>query len=319
MKSYKTIAVSILMLAALIATPVTAGLTFTTSCPQTIAKGDTITITGTGATNGSVAVMVFGRHYFHTFMVNPDERGDFTVMMKPDETRAFSSGQYAFVVLDPGANGKLEIGSRITGDGNISITDHGVTAAEPGPASSLNANVQPVVSSLLAISGRPGVDDVVTAAYFFVEEPFIHFDQDRDPVTHQTVPGRDGDNRLHFSGTTNMGDENTLSAKVYNTENRDLVIITDIPVLVQDGVTEPGRNKELNLWSYEMDPAQLPPGEYILTVGWQKEKTTGTGTVLFTVPDTSAISRPSGLLPFFQARTLVSLPEGSSFSGILFG
>jgi hypothetical protein len=286
--------VAALMLSILIAAPAMAGIYFAPSGPDTIVKGDTVLITGSGMTNGSLSVMVIGRNYFQALSEIPDSAGNFSITMAPEETRTFSSGQYVFVILDPGANGAFEIGSRITEAGNITITRSGVAAAEFGPAGSLTANVQPVVAEILAQTGQSGVDDVVTVAYFFVEEPFIHFDQDRDPVTHQTVPGRDGDNRLHFSGTTNMGDENTLSAKVYNTENRDLVIITDIPVLVQDGVTEPGRNKELNAWNYVMDPAQLPPGEYILTVGWQKEKTTGTGTVLFTIPDTRPVKTGPG-------------------------
>lgn len=279
--------VTVLLLTIFIAAPVMAELTFTPGCPDTIVKGDTFTITGSGMTNGSVTVIVIGRNYFQMLSEIPDSTGrNITITMDSEKTREFSSGQYAFVILDPGANGQYEIGSRITDAGNITITRSGVAAAELCPAGSLTANVQPVVAEILTQAGQSGVDDVVTAAYFFVEEPFIHFDQNGDPVTHFLVPECDGNNQLYFTGTTNMGAENVLTAKVYDTASRILIRDETIPAIRPGGVTEPGRNKELNAWNYTMDPAQLPAGEYILTIGWQKEKTTGTGTVLFTIPDT---------------------------------
>ena len=282
------------VLAALMIAPAAAGVTFATSCPDTIAKGDTVTITGTGAANGSVAVMVMGRQYFHTFTAYPDLEGDFTAIMKPEETRHFQSGQYAFVILDPGANGLHEIGSRVTENGNISVTDKGVTVVDLGPVKDLRASVHPAVATLLAASGRAGVDDIVTPTYFYVEEPVIHFDQNADAETHRLILGRNDPHRLHFSGTTNMGVEDILTATIRSTASGDLVLSATLPAIVAGGAYEPGRNSGLNYWKYDMDTTGITPGEYFITVGWQKEKTTGTGTELFIVPDTAAMSWLSG-------------------------
>ena len=105
MKHTTAFAGIIVLLIALIAAPASAGLTFTSSSPHTIAEGDVFTITGTGATNGSVAVMAFGRDYFHTFMATPDAQGNYSVTLFPAETQNFQSGQYAFVVMDPVTTG----------------------------------------------------------------------------------------------------------------------------------------------------------------------------------------------------------------------
>jgi hypothetical protein len=288
------------MLAMLAVMPASAGLTFASSCPQTIAKGDALTISGTGTTNGSVLVLALGRQYFALRPANPDERGEFTITIQPEETTLFQSGQYAFVELDPGANGQHEIDVAVSGNGNITVMYHGTVVADLGPVGGLNANVRPEIEILQSISIATGCDDVITPYWFFVEEPFVHFTQKSDPVSHQLVLERDCTNRLSFSGTTNMGSENTLSVNVYNIATRALIVSTDIPVLVQAGVTEMGRNKELNSWNFLMDPAHLPPGEYVISVGWQKEKTTGTGTSLFTVPETPAIICPSTPLAFFS-------------------
>ncbi|MFA6333872.1 MAG: hypothetical protein WCX22_13040, partial [Methanoregula sp.] len=63
---------------------------------------------------------------------------------------------------------------------------------------------------------------------------------------------------------------------------------------------EPGINKVLNSWTFKLDPTGLAPGDYYADVGWQKEKTSGHGTALFTIPADATAGRASGLLPVFK-------------------
>jgi len=300
MKTTTAFAGVIILLIALAAAPVSAGLAFTSSSPQTIAEGDTFMITGTGATNGSVAVMAFGRNYFHTFTATPDTQGNYSVTLSPAETQNFQSGQYAFVILDPGADRQFEIAAHVTGAGIITITDRGVPVADLGPLSGLGPGVQPAVEALLNVAGRPGVDDIVTPAYFFVELPFINFSGTTDPVTSQLTPIRSAEGRLTFAGTTNMGTENTLTAEIYNLTTGTHVRSVPVSAIVPGTGAEPGINKVLNSWTFELDPTGLVPGEYYADVGWQKEKTCGHGTALFTIPDDEATGRASGRLSVFK-------------------
>lgn len=300
---------AVLILTVLIAAPVMAQVTFTPGCPDTIVKGDSFTIDGTGLDNGSVTVMVIGRNYFRTLPAYPDTGGNFSITTGPEETRNFPAGQYAVVLIDPGANGHYEIGAGIADNGNISITDQGLIVADMGAEKDLKASVHPQVALLLEAASQPGIDDVVTPAWFFVEEPFIHFDQESDAGTDQLIFNHEDEDVLSFSGTTNMGTENILTAVIYKSTSREPVISATLPAIVPGG-REPGRNKELNSWIFVPDTTRLEPGEYFITVGWQKEKIRGHGTRLFTIP-------PSGIMPVFQAGIPLSFSPASSFSGIL--
>jgi hypothetical protein len=279
------------LLITLITAPAAAGLTFTSSGPQTIAKGDTFTIAGTGATNGSVAVIAFGRNYFHTFAITPDRQGDYSLILSQNETQNFQSGQYAFVIVDPGADRQSELAADISGIGNVTITDRGVPVADLGSVRNLGPGVQPAVGALQNAAKRSGVDDIVTPAYFFVELPFVNFAGTADPATGRLAPAHSADGRLIFTGTTNMGSGNTLTAEIFNLSTGRRVMTVPVSAIV------PGRDREKNSWAFELDPSGLEPGEYYADVGWQKEKTTGHGTALFTIPDESTTGRAFGLLP----------------------
>ena len=295
----------ILLVIALAVTPVAANLTFVSSSPQTIAEGDAFTMNGTGANNGSVAVMAFGRGYFSDSAIIPDTRGNYSFTLSPNETGNFQSGQYAFVILDPGADRKSEIAATISGAGNITMMDRGVPVADLGPASGLHTGVQPAVEAIQDAAKRPGVDDIVTPVYFFVELPYIQFSGTTDPATGRlpSEPGAGG--RLVFSGTTNMGSENTLTAEIFSMTG-DHILSVPVSAIVPGSVPGPGIHKIMNSWSFELDPSLLGPGEYYLDVGWQKAKNAGHAGALFTV-SADATQEPSGLLPEFQVPAADSL------------
>lgn len=274
------------LLLALMAVPAAANLTFSTSGPDTIAQGDSVILTGTGAFNGTVSLTVLGRNYYNTFLADPDENGIFSLTLTPEETRKFSSGQYAFVVQDPGANGKPDTGTRITEAGNIFLTGRDIAVADLGQVSGLKADVRPEAERLIRVSERAGSDDLFTLAFFFVELPAIHFDETTDPVTHRILPGRVSHEGLSFSGTTNIGNENRLSARVYKAGTRELVFSRELPVIgTRPESNDPTGGKELNTWTFVMDPSSLGPGEYFLTVGRQNEEISGTGTMFMVIWD----------------------------------
>jgi len=268
------------MAVALIVLPVAASVTFQSSVPKTIAEGDRFVIRGTDATNGSVAIWVIGRNYFDIRFVKPDEHGTYTFILKPDETRNFSSGQYAVVIQDPGANRQFEIEPRISGTGTVTLLNNGVIYADVGEKQNFKADVQPVITMVLAATTSPDTDDIVTPYYFFVELPSIHFDRNIDPERDIPLQVKISGKPVVIRGTTNMGVENVLTATVRTADTNKPIMATILPLIA-------GSNNEngniLNRWEYELNPSGLPAGEYFLIVGWQKEKTLGTGTILFTV------------------------------------
>jgi hypothetical protein len=266
--------VTAVMLAAifLLCIPGAASITFTTSTPQTLAKGDTLAISGTGAQNGSVTVWVIGRNYFDTVTTVPEKNGNYSLVIPPEETARFSSGRYAVVIQDPGTNGRAEIGWRADRAGNISLLNGHTVLAEIGPREGITANAEPVVRSLEEGTARPGTDDVLAPYYVFFEEPSISFDN--VSAADGQFPEVTAGEHITISGTTNMGVEKPLHADLRNLDTNTLVGTRTIPVTA-------GGQK--NRWSFDLDTAGLPSGEYFVTVGWMKSNVTGTGSTIVRV------------------------------------
>jgi hypothetical protein len=285
----------------LLCIPAAASVTFTASTPQTLAKGDTLAISGTGAQNGSVTVWVIGRNYFDTVTTVPDKDGNFNLAIPPEETARFSSGRYAVVIQDPGTNGNDEIGWRAKRAGNISLMNGHTVLAEIGPREGITANAEPVVRSLEEGTTLPGTDDVLAPYYVFIEEPSISFDNisAADGQFPEVTAGK----RITISGTTNIGVENLLHADLRNLDTNTLIGTWTIPVTT-------GGQK--NRWSFELDTSGLPQGEYFVTVGWMKSNVTGTGsTIVHVLPGTGLTL----VRPFSGEFSLSALAGGIQTAG----
>ncbi|MDO8872702.1 MAG: hypothetical protein Q7V05_08250 [Methanoregula sp.] len=281
MKSLKKCTAILLVLLIFIVGLVAASTTFISSGQQTLAKGDSFTITGTGATNGLIAVWIIGRDYFTVKTANPDQEGNYSFILNPEETGQFSSGQYAFVIQDPGANKMMDIKSRVADNGNITFQNGGTAIADIGPKQGIRTNAEPVVRILQTSITLWGVDDILTPYYFIVEEPSVHFDQKSSANPDGQLPNLNAGERITISGTTNMGVENPLHADIRNLETNTLITSKTIPVIA---------GSDTNRWSFDLDTAGFAPGEYLVTVGWMKSNTTGTGSTIFSVV---AVSGPT--------------------------
>ncbi|MFA6364363.1 hypothetical protein [Methanoregula sp.] len=290
--------VILLALVVVLSLPASAGLTVVTSGPQTIAKADTVTLTGTDAQNGSVALWIVGRNYFDTKTVTPDKKGNFTFVIKPEESNKFSSGEYAFLIQDPGADKRFEIAPLLWSDG-IRIADNGKVITNIGLESSFRADIGPVAATIINISGEPGVDDIFTPYYFYVEEPHMRFN--RVSESSGTLPDQTTGEALLITGTTNVGPENLLKVEIRNATSNDLITSQTIPV-------ETGTNT--NQWTYALDAPGLPAGSYIVTIGEQKYTTSGNASAQITILEyrmAGTISQP--LQP--------ELPGGESSYGLI--
>ncbi|MDP2798090.1 MAG: hypothetical protein Q8N94_11405 [Methanoregula sp.] len=266
-------AITIILLLACMAVPVTASVYYTSSAHQIITKGDTFSVSSTSAKNGPVAIWIIGRNYFDTLSVTPDRNGNFSISLKPTATEKFSSGQYAVVIQDPGPNGRIEIEPGTDSSGNLTIMNRGKIIEKIGARQDLKGNVQPVVAVLMDAANLQGVDDSFLPEYFFVEEPSVQFDQ-MISISKSQLSNHITGERLVISGTTNMGPENSLRTHIYNRDTNGLVISNTIPIAA---------GRQINRWACQIEAPGLPQGNYYLTVGWTKSNTTSTGLANFAV------------------------------------
>jgi hypothetical protein len=282
--------VILVLLLAVIATPVSAAVFFTTSAPGIITKGDPFSISGTGAVNGTVGIWIVGRDHFEVLTSAPDRHGNFSITIKPSATDGFSSGQYAIIYQDPGASGVLEIEGGTDINGNLVVMNKGKNIAGLGPRQELGENIRPVVAQILSASSIPGIDDTFQTEYFFVEEPAIFFDN-LIPASGFRLPDKITGERIVISGTTNLGTENTISTEVRTENTNEVVTVKTIPV---------SAGYPMNTWTWDIDAPGLPPGDYELIVGWAKSNITskGTFTVRYPAPSSTSPVKPmDGKIP----------------------
>jgi hypothetical protein len=288
--------VVIVILAACMAAPVMAAVYYGSSTPQIITKGDAFSVSGTGATNGTVALWVIGRNYFEVRSTAPDRHGNFSILFRPTETEKFSSGQYTVVLQDPGADGTMEIEAGRDSDGNLTLMNRGKIIARFGAKENLKGNVQEETGALMSAASLQGVDDTFLPEYFFVEEPSVQFDG-IIPASGSRLPDQVSGEQVSFTGTTNMGTDNPLRTELRNADTDTLVTSKDIPIIA---------GSSLNRWSYGIAAPGLEPGDYLLSVGWTKSNTTGTGTAQFSVKRTV----PTTPAPAPTVTGIIPLPKG---------
>ena len=286
MSTVRVGAAIIILLLAIIVIPVTAAVYFTTSAPGIITKGDSFSVSGTGAVNGTVGIWVVGRDHFEVLTSAPDRHGNFSITIKPSATDSFSSGQYAIVFQDPGANGVLEIGGGTDVNGTLTVMNRGKIVARLGPREGLGENVRMVVDQILNTSSIPGIDDAFQGEYFFVEEPAIHFDK-LIPASGFRLPDQITGEHIVISGTTNIGTENTIGTEIRTQNTNDIVTVKTIPVT---------GGYPVNTWTWDLGAPGLPPGDYDLTLIWEKANISskGTFTVKYPAPPSSSSVKPMG-------------------------
>lgn len=272
--------VILLVLMVFLSLPASAALTTVTSGPQTIAKADTVTLTGTDAQNGSVNLWIVGRNYFDTKKATPDKKGNFTFVIKPEESNRFSSGEYVFLIQDPGADKSYEIAPLIWSDG-IRIADQGKVITNIGLKSSFRADIGPVAAMILNVSKRPDVDDLFTPYYFYVEEPNMRFNR---VSGSGNLPDQTTGEAILITGTTNVGSENLLQVEIRNATSNDLITSSTIPVVS-------GTNT--NQWTYVLDEPGLPTGSYIVMIGEQKYTTSGSASAQLTILENRIAGTPT--------------------------
>ena len=260
----------------------TASVSFVSSAPQVITRGDIFSVSSPDAEHGPAVIWFIGRDYFAVKTATADRRNSWTLVLKPEETEKFFAGKYAILVQDPGPDGIMEIERRVADNGNITIQNRGKKIADIGPVNALDSNVEPIVALLDSAAALQGVDDTFSTEYFFVEDPLVQFDQVTDPTRHFLAPRFSGD-RIVLTGSTNVGIENSFRVDIRNLASNAIVTSKMIPITA---------GKEMNCWTYTLEAPGLPSGEYSITLGGLASNATGTGSAFFTVGNPSLPTPP---------------------------
>jgi len=257
------------------------------STNMALARGDTLTVTGSGYQNDSVAIWGIGPSFFTYQTLPVDQDGMITWTLGRDTTRTLRSGPLYVIIQDPGNDRDYAV--RPTGSAGDPYTrifrlenDPGFMEITPGNLSISGAsNLAEQLRDRIAGSG---MDDSCTLLMAFVEEPALHIDAKPDEIL--LVPaGQD----LRLTGTMNLAPENRITARI---ESTAVIGKTGNRIPVEAGVVTPIRTGELkNRWEYTLNTSGLSPGEYLLGIGWDQSRISGQSAMLFRIagnPDPAA-------------------------------
>ncbi|WP_321504245.1 hypothetical protein [uncultured Methanoregula sp.] len=283
MDTRKRIAIIVICLFVLAVFPCSASVTLSSSTPQIIAKGNDLTLTGIGAINGSVALWIIGKNYIDRKVLIPDEKGNFTHYINSVDTRQFTSGQYAFMIQDPGPNRRLDVEYRIADNGDIILQNQGKTFADIGGRENLKVSVVPLISAFSSTAANPVADDIFIPDYFFVEDPSVWFDHLIEPIESR-LPDVIAGNAIMLDGPTNLDRHDTLHAEIHERSSGTLVASSNLPV-------ESG--EALNRWSWTIESPGLSPGTYDVNLWRPNAFVNCTASAFFTVlPSAPATTVP---------------------------
>jgi hypothetical protein len=272
MKSRIVSLVVIISFLSLLISPCLASVTFSSSTPQIIAKGNDLIVKGTDATNGTVALWVVGRSYIDRRVIIPDIKGNYIHTISSEDTRQFASGQYSFVIQDSGPNRKLDVEYRIDDNGDILLQNQGKTFADIGARENLKASLVPLISAFSA-TANPSTDDIFSPYYFFVEEPSIGFDY-TSASGEGRLPDAVAGNPVILGGPTNLAPHEVLHAEIRDRASGSLAASADFSV--QPGPT-------VNRWSWTIDTPRLLPGTYDVSIWRPNAFVNSSGSAFFTV------------------------------------
>lgn len=236
--------------------PAAADVFYSASTPQIITTGDTFSVSGTGATNGTVALWIIGRNFFDVRTATPDRTGNYSFAYKSTDTMKFRNGQYAVVLQDPGLSRSLEIEPGRDSGGNLTFMNRGKIIYRLGRMEDLPGNVQTEAETLASSAYLQGVDDTFLVRYFSVENPTIYIDGILPASDSRLADATTGE-KVVIAGTTNLRREDAILAVISHKDS-------GIPVTTKDLTIAPGSS--LNTWSYVLEEPGLEPGNYRITL-----------------------------------------------------
>lgn len=309
-KSISRLSLALLVIAGLILIiPCSASLEVRPSTNIALAKGDPLTITGTGFMNGSAAIWEFGPGFFAYTVIPVAPEGSISWTQRGDVTGPLMSGPLMIVVQDPGRDQKYSVHIGTSGETRQVTAGNGTALFDAKPAFwDIPAAMDLAKRVREEIAGEK-TDDSATLQMVFVEEPAISFSQE----DAGKIPSAAAGEGLRFSGTTNLAPENRISARI---ERTAVIEKTGLRIPIRTGTVTMIQTDGLqNRWEYTLNTSGLEPGEYLVTIGWDKSSVSGQAAEIFRI-----VWQPeAGAAPGGSTVSLTSHPSVAAVTMLLYG
>jgi len=309
-KSISRLSLALLVIAGLILIiPCSASLEVRPSTNIALAKGDPFTITGTGFMNGSAAIWEFGPGFFAYTGIPVAPDGSFSWTQGTDVTGTFRSSPLMIVVQDPGRDQKYSVHISTLSKARYVIAGNGTALFEVKPGSLAIPTAMDLAKRVQEEIAGEKTDDSAMLQMIFVEEPAISFPQENASEIPSVAAGEG----LGLFGTTNLAPENRVSARI---EKTAIIEKTGLRIPVRTGTVTMIRTGGLqNRWEYTLNTSGLEPGEYLVTIGWDKSSVSGQAAEIFRI-----VPQPgSGTAPRGSTISLTSHPSVSAVTMLLQG
>jgi len=255
---------------------------------STVAKGDSLYITGTAEGNPSqgVAIWVLGKNYYVRDTESVEDDGSFSYEF--ETTDALASGQYFVVVQHPMYNGQFDVveaeagdtvGTETVGTGEtwvVGASDNYFIAEGSGALQGSDA-----AEALVQLINSPNIDDTYTKLSFLVEEAWIQIDEIGDKYVGDTFT---------ITGTTNLAADDELLVEVVSSSFQPTEKTQSGEFSGASGTISITKGDTYNEWAFDVDASTFKPDEYIVKVESVESDTTATATfnVLAGAPPTEA-------------------------------
>lgn len=283
------------------------GFITATSSGAVVAKGDTLTLTGTAQGDpDSVAVWIFGKNLQVTDeSATVEDDGSFEFEF--DDTQGLSAGQYFVVIQHPMMNGEFDVYANATG-WIAGRTGSGFSGVEIGRLQASDA-----ATALINALDSANIDDTYVKLTFVVEEAQIFIDAIGDKAAGSTFT---------ITGTTNLAVGDTLNIEVTSAAFQPTTKSEASGFGSVAGVTEVKQGDGANTWSFEVDGSSFKPDQYIVRVESIDTDTTATATfnVVEAVPTTQATPTETGTAvttPTATATTEATPTQSPGFGALL--
>ena len=264
-----------------------------TASQSTVAKGDSVFITGTAQGNPSsgIKIWILGKNFANIAAQSVNSDSSFSYQLKKEVTKGLYSGQYFIVAQHPMQNNRFDVVSApdpLTGTpDSIVITANQQTGSTDTTAgATIDFRLQGANSlqgsdaaeALIEAINSANVDDTYTKLQLLIEEPIITI----DPVGDRHV----GD-KFTITATTNLAVDDDVLFEVYSSSFQPTQKSQSGEFSGATGTVKVTKGDSgLNKLSFDVDASTFKPDEYLVKATAVLQE--ATGTALFNVLEAQA-------------------------------
>ncbi len=269
-----------------------------TASQSTVAKGDSVFITGTaqGQPSSGVMIWLLGKNYAGVTTTSVNSDSSFSYEIKKEATKTLYAGQYFIVAQHPMQNNQFDVYPAVTPGTAVSgmpVTASGVsvftvnqTSGSLGISDSADFRLtgsgslqgSDAAEALIEAINSANVDDTYTKLQILLEEPVITI----DPVGDRHV----GD-KFTITATTNLAVDDDVLFEVYSSSFQPTQKSQSGEFSGASGTVKVTKGDSgLNKLSFDVDASTFKPDEYLVKASAVLQ--VATGTALFNVLEAQA-------------------------------